>query len=101
MLLLLLALTPVASSQTAMVFFEEGTGASIVDGDDSMWLQDAAVNRAVINIMLMFKGQPDIAHIRQIFADRLVAAVDGNNNGKVRRRRSKRAKVVITWICLF
>ena len=74
---------------------------SIVDGDDSMWLQDAAVNRAVINIMLMFKGQPDIAHIRQIFADRLVAAVDGNSNGKVRRRRSKRAKVVITWICLF
>ncbi|KAI0235870.1 hypothetical protein LSAT2_013586 [Lamellibrachia satsuma] len=49
---------------------------TMVDGDDSMWLQDDETNRAIINIMLIHRGRPKIDDLRDIFYNRLVDTRD-------------------------
>ena len=51
---------------------------TMVDGDDSMWLQDDETNRAIINIMLLARGPPEIESLREVFFKRIVDVRDEN-----------------------
>ena len=51
---------------------------TMVDGDDSMWLQDDETNRAIINIMLIARGPPEIESLREVFFKRIVDVRDEN-----------------------
>ena len=54
----------------------------MMSGADSLWLQDTAENRAVINSLLTLDGEMDADKYRQIIMERMALVRDPKNHNK-------------------
>ena len=56
-----------------------GEDVMIASGQDAVWLQDSPNNKAIINSILIIKGQPDITKYWELMMNRMVSRRDPDN----------------------